>query len=730
MGEVWLAEQLEPVKRRVALKIIKPGMETKQVVARFEAERQALALMDHPAIAKVLDGGSTSEGRAYFVMEYIAGVRITDFCDVHRLTIEERLRLLIEVCGGVQHAHQKAVIHRDLKPSNILVTEVDGRAQPKIIDFGVAKAIAHRLTEKTLFTEVGFVVGTPEYMSPEQAELNVQDVDTRTDVYALGVILYELITGRLPFPSDELRSVSYDELRRRLREVEPPRPSVQARTDPDSTAAANKRGIADVSTLPRRLHGDLDAITMKALEKDRARRYGAASELAADLERHLRHEPVVARPASRMYKLRKYARRHALLLLGTGAVVASIAVGGVVATLSLVQARKARAEEARQRTLAEARLQAAEGYADKLFSDVAPRMDPLPGSTELRKRFIAESSDFLAKLGVGLNDDARLRWLTARLELSLATLETNFVHANSLEDYPSAIKHAEHVQALLGSLPAGFPSPLERSLFEIRAEYFLGIAIAMPLCNELALQHFERLRSLAEAIPSEPDRAGWIRSWVGRRGDCLNEMDRYAEAIPILRLWLKQAEAEHEKNPGERTTRFALQIAHGALSRALAGVNDLDGAIEHGETAVKLAKELQDPNWARSVFEVGFTSIDLGGLYLLARRFSAGEKLIDAGLERFSWLLEKDPSNEFARMFNARLLSEAGHRAFASAQLPGLSTHERRSLLLRATRSWKECAHLLGELAHPIPAAARGVWHLDCGGQDADKPLQLLSAAK
>src|SRR5215470_18459699 len=225
MGEVWLAEQHQPVRRQVAVKIIKAGMDTKEVVARFESEQQALALMDHPSIAKVLDGGSTPEGHPYFVMEYVQGVPITEHCDAHQLSTAERLALLVQVCEAVQHAHQKAIIHRDLKPSNILVAMIDGKPVPKIIDFGIAKAIGRRLTDKTLFTELGAIIGTPEYMSPEQADLAGQDVDTRTDVYSLGVLLYQLLTGELPFSSQQLRSLGYEDLVRTLREVEPPRPS-------------------------------------------------------------------------------------------------------------------------------------------------------------------------------------------------------------------------------------------------------------------------------------------------------------------------------------------------------------------------------------------------------------------------------------------------------------------------------------------------------------------------
>jgi eukaryotic-like serine/threonine-protein kinase len=435
-GVVYVAEQEKPVARKVALKIIKPGMDTRDVIARFEAERQALALMDHPNIAKVLDAGTTggnpksesrnpketqkrksesqraddndvsdirnsnlefpsdfefrdsnfrSEGRPYFVMELVRGVPITEFCDERKLSTGERLRLFVDVCRAVQHAHQKGIIHRDLKPSNVMVTLRDDKPIPKVIDFGVSKALSSKLTEKTIYTAYGQMIGTPLYMSPEQAQLNEIDVDTRSDVYSLGVLLYELLTGTTPFDKETLKTAGFDEMRRIIREVDPPRPSARISTLRGEllSTVSGKRKI-DPRKLSQSLRGELDWIVMKALEKDRNRRYETASAFAADLERNLADEPVQARPTSVRYRLRKFARRNKGTLLAAGLVVAAL-VGGIIGTtVGLMRAERALQREAAERRIAkdsaniakqrEAETQAVLDFVEKkVFAAARPR---------------------------------------------------------------------------------------------------------------------------------------------------------------------------------------------------------------------------------------------------------------------------------------------------------------------------------------------------------------------
>jgi eukaryotic-like serine/threonine-protein kinase len=431
MGVVFMAEQTEPLQRTVALKIIKPGMDTRQVIARFEAERQAVAMMDHPSIAKVLDAGATDSGRPYFVMELVKGVPITKYCDDKRLPLRARLELFMQICQAVQHAHQKGIIHRDIKPNNVLVAEYDHQAVPKVIDFGVAKATAQKLTERTMFTEFGQVLGTMEYMSPEQAKFNQLDVDTRSDIYSLGVLLYELLAGSTPFGGKRLQEAAFDEMLRIIREEDPPKPStrlsslslggrggasslplrpVEGRGEGALTLAsiaANRH--TEPARLSKEVRGELDWIVMKALEKDRNRRYETASAFAADIERHLHDEPVQACPPSAMYRFHKFVRRNKASLVTTALVAMALVSGTVISTSQALRARKAEAlaqarlvteSEARQRALTE--MTKANAISD-LLQDALRSADPDQAKgAEYTVRQLLD--DLSQRLGDRLND--------------------------------------------------------------------------------------------------------------------------------------------------------------------------------------------------------------------------------------------------------------------------------------------------------------------------------------
>jgi serine/threonine protein kinase len=394
-GVVYMAEQQHPIRRRVALKIIKLGMDTKNVIARFEAERQALALMDHPNIARVLDAGATETGRPYFVMELVYGVKITDYCDQNRVSMQERLQLFILVCNAVQHAHQKGIIHRDLKPSNIMVTMHDGVPIPKVIDFGIAKATEQRLTDRTLFTSYAQLMGTPAYMSPEQMELSGLNLDTRSDIYSLGVLLYELLSGHTPFDTTDLLKLGVDELRRTVREQEPLSPSAKLQTlnNEELTKTARMRRM-EAPRLLSQLHGDLDWIVLKCLEKDRTRRYETANGLAMDIQHYLHEEAVLARPPSQLYRLQKLVRRNRIVFLSGAAAALALLLGTVISTMMFVKEREASNSEARLRREAELREQASHvaalvtqglfGEADKLVVGLPLDKPSVEASAELR----------------------------------------------------------------------------------------------------------------------------------------------------------------------------------------------------------------------------------------------------------------------------------------------------------------------------------------------------------
>jgi WD40 repeat protein/serine/threonine protein kinase len=426
-GVVYVAEQREPVKRRVALKIIKLGMDTRQVVARFEAERQSLAMMDHPNIAKVLDAGATETGRPYFVMELVRGIPITQYCDENHLAADERLKLFILVCQAIQHAHQKGIIHRDIKPSNILVTVNDGLPVPKVIDFGIAKATQGELTDKTIYTQFQQFIGTPAYMSPEQADMTSLDIDTRSDIYALGVLLYELLVGKTPFDSKELLLSGIDEMRRTIREKEPIRPSTRldSLSGEERTTTAKRRG-ADLAKLTNILRGDVDWIVMKCLEKDRTRRYDTANSLAADIKRFLANEPVMARPPSTAYQFQKAFRRNRTVFTAAATVGVVLVLGVIVSTWQAFEARRARNAEKKQRLFAQTeshKAQTAQKEAER--AQAAEKQERLRANAE---KVTAQRLFYVADMQLIQTawDQSNIPWLRTLLEETQDSLERGF----------------------------------------------------------------------------------------------------------------------------------------------------------------------------------------------------------------------------------------------------------------------------------------------------------------
>jgi serine/threonine protein kinase/Tfp pilus assembly protein PilF len=517
MGEVWLAVQTEPVRRQVAVKLIKPGMDSRRVLARFDAERQALAVMDHPNIARVLDAGTTPAGRPYFVMELVRGVSITTYCDAHRLPVRERLGLFVDVCRAVQHAHQKGVMHRDLKPSNILVAEVDGRPVPKVIDFGLAKAVGEPPADRTQFTGLGTIVGTPEYMSPEQAELTNADIDTRTDVYSLGVLLYELLAGSPPFTRQELEAVGVLEMLRAIREREPARPSARLGVADGLPTLAANRGT-EPKKLTAAVRGELDWITMKALEKDRGRRYESAGALAEDVQRYLSAEPVAAGPPSRLYRFRTFARRNRRTMLAAAASVLVL----VAAVVGLTISNRRIAHETAQKDAALGELSAVNAQITEEKNHTVAALAEARAHQRLARQAIDEMH---YRVGVQLYAHGHMRPL--QRELMRKTLQF-------YEDFARRS----------WSDPAGRFECLQAALRVVVIRYEQGEGgQTEQACRDI----IAAIRQLVDHDPSQPDRIqtlaeahsrlGIVRAQAGRRDDAA---ENYQRAVELLRRLVEE----------------------------------------------------------------------------------------------------------------------------------------------------------------------------------------------
>jgi serine/threonine protein kinase/tetratricopeptide (TPR) repeat protein len=692
MGTVYLADQTDPVKRQVALKLIKVGMDSRSVLARFDAERQALALMDHPNIARVFDGGTTAAGQPFFVMELVKGVPITQYCDHHRLPVRARLELFATVCQAVQHAHQKGIIHRDLKPSNVMVTEVDGRPTPKVIDFGVAKATEFNLTDQSL-ADTGAIVGTPTYMSPEQADPSSMDIDTRTDVYALGVILYELLAGSPPLDASQFKRGAFLEMLRMVREVDPPRPSIKVSTSHALPNIAASRDV-DPERLKRTLRGDLDWIVMKALEKDRTRRYETANGFAADVLRHLASEPVLAAPPSRVYLTRKFVRKNQVAVIAASLVVLAL-VGGIVGTTwGLIREANANASlAAKNLELADekAKVQARFNLAQKAIATFHTGVseDALLKNaqlSELRNKLLKEAARFyrdLEKLLEG-QTDVRSRQALAAGYFQLGEL-TEKIGAK-----PEAL--ATHLKGLevrreLASLAGAHVETRLDVASSLRA---VGDLLMYTGDTEKALRVYEERRDFAAALevesPTDTLRAVLAESYsdIGvlrwRTGKLSQAIEAYGKSLAMRQ---KLADA----NP--TITRFQTELAgsHNNIAIVLSQTGKPVEALVEYRQALSIRQKLADANPTVSLFQYDLAKIEYNIGYLLSEmgRLEEALEALGQALAIRRRLADASPAvNEFqsdlADCHNAIgiLLSQTGKPAEAlAAQRESLSIRQK-----------------------------------------------------
>jgi tetratricopeptide (TPR) repeat protein len=621
-----MAEQVEPVRRRVALKIIKAGMDTAQVIARFEAERQALALMDHPNIAKVLDAGATGGGRPYFVMELVQGVPITKYCDDHKFTPQQRLELFMRVCQAIQHAHQKGIIHRDIKPSNILVTEVDGRPAPKVIDFGVAKATNQILTEKTLFTQFGAIVGTPEYMSPEQAGLGSMDIDTRSDIYSLGVLLYELLTGSTPLRRESLRQAAFTEILRRIQEEEPATPSSrlmstveedrpQSLPFPLASIAANRN--TSPMQLSKIVRGDLDWIVMKALDKDRTRRYETASGMARDIQRHLEGDAVEAGPPSASYKLKKFARKHRVALATTAAFAGLLFAATVTSSVLAFWANRERSRAVEAEATAVAERKRAEEREQMAIQAVSRFSDVIQESPELKNH---------PQLGA----------------LRLKLLKEPLAFFTSLRDRLSAYRESSYGLEPLQKLGT--------------AAYFQGWLPHQVGNHEGAVaamrESIAMKQKLADAHPGVPSIRKEIVDNYVFMAEVQREMGRIGEALDSYRKERETLEGLVKENPFVVQFRSDLAQCHKRIGRTHQEAGKLDEARVEFERARGIEERLTQeyPDTPEYASELGGTFNDLAAVEMASKRHDVARKRLQEALEIQGRAVAANPQSPMLRV--------------------------------------------------------------------------------
>ncbi len=656
-GVVWMAEQQEPVRRRVALKIIKLGMDTKEVITRFEAERQALAMMDHPNIARVFDAGATETGRPYFVMELVAGVPITKYCDQHNLATASRLRLFAQVCQAVQHAHQKGIIHRDLKPSNVLVTFHDGEPTPKVIDFGIAKATQGRLTDRTLFTAFEQFIGTPAYMSPEQAEMSSLDVDTRSDIYSLGVLLYELLTGRPPFDPKSLVQAGLVEIRRIIREVEPPKPSTRLNTlaSSDQTTTARQRGTAPAQ-LSLLLRGDLDWIVMKALEKNPNRRYATANGLAHDIQRHLHNEPVSARPPSAGYRMGRFVRRNRLAVICAAIVLLALVAATAVSTAEALRARRAERVAQLERAAAVQERARAEDLLGFMLGDLRRQLAKVGRLDVLEAVGDKAMAYFSSRQATGLDDAMLTRYAKALSQIGEIRMDqARYPEAQAAFDEAYA-----RASALVGRHPGDGAALFERG----QAEFWIGFVRWKRGEMAAAAEWLQRYYATAVALVRlDPKKPQWQSELAYAKHNLAVLQKERGELEAARRAFLDEQttlETMAAADPKDTDLQFRIADGHSWLGGLDLQGGDLAGALDqYAAQAAALERlvlaEPRTPRWRLGLADCDSFQAEV---LLVSGKAAAARQRVDAARAILDELVAHDSSNRQWQVtaLHARLL--------------------------------------------------------------------------